>query len=210
MQGKPDQPNIADYPLQLLLFIDKRPSSREQVRQVRSALKELRDQCEFELQIIDVSDQPYLAEYFRLIATPALIKIHPEPRQNLAGNTLVQQLQHWWPHWQRSVAEYGAKKLDSTTAEVRSLKQTLALEIATVTPQAGDGMAAASTKVDSISLPTEVEPVPTLRILKEGPDNPVSLNLVTQPTELIRLADEVFRLKREKEELEHQLIYATL
>ncbi|MEX0270276.1 histidine kinase [Leptolyngbyaceae cyanobacterium UHCC 1019] len=204
MQANPDQPNIADCPLQLLLFIDKRPSSREQVQQVRTALKELRRECEFELQIIDVSEQPYLAEYFRLIATPALIKIHPEPRQTLAGSTLVQQLQHWWIHWQRSVAEYLATA-DSSAVEVRSLKQTLALEIAAVTPQTGDGSAAASTNLESRNLSAEVEQVSTLRSLKDAFDSSASFNWVTRSTELIRLSDEVFRLKREKEDLEHQL-----
>ncbi|MGC8715086.1 MAG: circadian clock KaiB family protein, partial [Leptodesmis sp.] len=106
MQVSPGMPTNADTPLQLLLFVDKRPSSKERIRQVRTVLKELREECDFELQIIDVSEQPYLAEYFRLIATPTLIKIHPEPRQSLAGSNLVEQLQHWWPHWQRSVADY--------------------------------------------------------------------------------------------------------
>lgn len=208
MQANPGQPNIADCPLQLLLFIDKRPSSREQVQQVYAALKELRRACEFELQIIDVSEQPYLAEYFRLIATPALIKIHPEPRQTLAGSTLVHQLQHGWIHWQRSVAEYSATALttaDSGAMEVRSLKQTLAREIAAVTPQAGDEIAASSPNLESRSLSAEVEQVSTLRSLKDAFDSSASFNLVTRSTELIRLSDEVFRLKREKEDLEHQL-----
>jgi len=208
MQANPGQPNIADCPLQLLLFIDKRPISREQVQQVCDALKELRRACEFELQIIDVSEQPYLAEYFRLIATPALIKIHPEPRQTLAGSTLVQQLQHWWIHWQRSVAEYSTTALttaNSGAMEVRSLKQTLALEIAAVTPQAGDGIAASSPNLESRSLSAEIEQVSTLRSLKDAFDSSASFNLVTRSTELIRLSDEVFRLKREKEDLEHQL-----
>ncbi len=210
MQANSDQPNIADYPLQLLLFIDKRPSSKEQVRQIRTALKELRKECEFELQIIDVSEQPYLAEYFRLIATPALIKIHPEPRQTLAGSTLVQQLQHWWIHWQRSVAEYLATTADAGAMEVRSLKQTLALEIAAVTPQTADGIAssfgnAPATNLESRSPSTEIEQASTLRSLKDAFDSSASFNLVTRSTELIRLSDEVFRLKREKEDLEHQL-----
>ncbi len=212
MQANPDQLNITDYPLQLLLFIDKRPSSREQVRQVGTALKELREECEFELQIIDVSEQPYLAEYFRLIATPALIKIHPEPRQTLAGSTLVQQLQHWWIHWQRSVVEYSASTLASAAGsgamEVRSLKQTLALEIAAVTPQTGDSMGAPFSNAPIANLESPIlseAEQSTLRSLKDSFDSSASFNLVMRSTELIRLSDEVFRLKREKEDLEHQL-----
>ncbi len=210
MQANPNQSNVADYPLQLLLFIDKRPSSREQVRQVRTALKELRRECEFELQVIDVSEQPYLAEYFRLITTPALIKIHPEPRQTLAGSTLVEQLQHWWIHWQRSVAEYVATSVDAGAMEVRSLKQALALEIAAVTPQATDDIASSFgntpiANLESRSPSAEIDQASTLRSLKDAFDSSASFNLVTRSTELIQLSDEVFRLKREKEDLEHQL-----
>lgn len=85
--------------LQLLLFVDKRSSSIEQSRQVKDYLETLRSSCVFDLQIIDVEEQPYLAEYFKLIATPALIKIYPEPRQILAGNNLVVQLKECWPRW---------------------------------------------------------------------------------------------------------------
>lgn len=92
-----------DSSLQLLLFIDKRSSSKEQLRQVQDYLETLRATCAFELQIIDIEDQPYLAEYFKLVITPALIKILPEPRHILAGNNLVAQLTECWPSWQSSV-----------------------------------------------------------------------------------------------------------
>jgi two-component system, OmpR family, clock-associated histidine kinase SasA len=85
--------------LQLLLFVDKRSSSIEQLRQVQDYLDTLRPSCVFDLQIIDIEDQPYLAEYFKLIATPALIKVYPEPRHILAGNNLVVQLTECWPRW---------------------------------------------------------------------------------------------------------------
>ncbi len=93
-----------DSSLQLLLFIDKRSSSKEQLRQVQDYLETLRETCAFELQIIDIEDQPYLAEYFKLVITPALIKILPEPRQILAGHNLVAQLTECWPHWQHAMA----------------------------------------------------------------------------------------------------------
>jgi two-component system, OmpR family, clock-associated histidine kinase SasA len=93
-----------DSSLQLLLFIDKRSSSKEQMRQVQDYLETLRETCAFELQIIDIEDQPYLAEYFKLVITPALIKILPEPRHILAGNNLVAQLTECWPNWQHAMA----------------------------------------------------------------------------------------------------------
>ncbi|UZQ53021.1 histidine kinase [Trichothermofontia sichuanensis B231] len=101
----PPSPN-AEAPLQLLLFVDKRPNSREQIRQIRSYLKELEAHFDYDLQVIDVSEQPYLVEHFKLVVTPALIKIHPEPRQTLTGNNLVLQIGYCWPRWQRSVEEY--------------------------------------------------------------------------------------------------------
>ncbi|OIP67971.1 MAG: histidine kinase [Oscillatoriales cyanobacterium CG2_30_40_61] len=88
--------------LQLLLFVDQRPSSQERIRRIRDFLEELKTQDEFELQIIDVGEQPYLAEHFKLIATPTLIKVHPEPRQVLAGSDLVAQLEHWWLRWKQT------------------------------------------------------------------------------------------------------------
>lgn len=91
-----------EVPLQLLLFVDQRPSSQERIRRIRDFLEELKTQNEFELQIIDVGEQPYLAEHFKLIATPTLIKIHPEPRQVLAGSDLVAQLEHWWLRWKQT------------------------------------------------------------------------------------------------------------
>ena len=102
----PEQPANSVPLLQLLLFVDKRSSSREQTRHIRKYLKDLKSECDFELQIIDVGEQPDLAEHFKLVATPSLVKIHPEPRQTLAGSNLIAQLEHWWPRWKRSVEEY--------------------------------------------------------------------------------------------------------
>jgi two-component system clock-associated histidine kinase SasA len=106
MVANPDKVNNSEAPLQLLLFVDKRPSSREQIRQIRRYLQDAKTDCPFELEIVDVGEQPYLAEHFKLIATPALLKIHPEPKQTLAGSNLVAQLHNCWGRWQRSAADY--------------------------------------------------------------------------------------------------------
>jgi two-component system clock-associated histidine kinase SasA len=105
MEALPRKPIIPETSLQLVLFVDKRPSSNQKVRQIRNHLKDLRADYVFDLQIVDVGEQPHLAEYFKLVATPALIKIYPEPRQTLAGTNLVAQLEHWWARWQRSAEE---------------------------------------------------------------------------------------------------------
>ncbi|MFO5439453.1 MAG: histidine kinase, partial [Dolichospermum sp.] len=41
MQVSQDQPIYSEAPLQLLLFVDGRPKSRQQVQQIRAYLKEL-------------------------------------------------------------------------------------------------------------------------------------------------------------------------
>ncbi len=103
--------------LKLLLFIDKRPNSTEQVRRVRRQLKSLSKSNPIELEIIDVTNQPYLAEHFKLVATPALIKVSADTHQKLAGSDIASQLAHWWPRWQREVED---KRLDAGVEESNS------------------------------------------------------------------------------------------
>jgi two-component system, OmpR family, clock-associated histidine kinase SasA len=151
----------AEAILQLLLFVDKRPSSAEKIRQVRSHLKSLRAEYPFSLQVIDVSEQPHLAEHFRLVATPTLIKLHPEPRQTLAGSNLVSQIENWWVRWQRSAEEYATRVLDDDQGDF---------------------------------------------LQENGHNEKIQAGgSVAYSAELIRLSDEIFRLKQEKEELHAQL-----
>lgn len=106
MEALPQPLTGSEAALQLLLFVDKRPTSSEKIRRIRNYLKEIQASYAFDLQIVDVSEQPHLAEHFKLIATPTLIKLHPEPRQTLAGSNLVAQLENWWTRWQRSAEEH--------------------------------------------------------------------------------------------------------
>ncbi len=156
MQVSPEKPTSTEASLQLLLFVDERPSSRQQVQQICHYLKELQADYSFELQTVPVGEQPYLAEHFKLIATPALVKIHPEPRQTLAGSNLIAELKNWWPRWH-------AMEADS---------------------ELPDG----TTSVDG-----------------DYPTANSAMRSVADSAELIRRADEIFRLKREKEKLLEQL-----
>ncbi|MEB3883713.1 histidine kinase [Lyngbya sp. CCY1209] len=142
--------------LQLLLFVDRRPSSQEQVRQIRQYLDQLEPPDRFELQIIDVGEQPYLAEHFKLVATPALVKIHPDPRHILAGSDIMAQLDDWWPRWVRSLERYQSQQKSNPNASAPAYNSV------------------------------------------------ASINYVA---ELIRLSDEVFRLKQDKEQLQQQLSF---
>jgi two-component system clock-associated histidine kinase SasA len=92
--------------LRLLLFIDKRPGLTQQVQQIRHYLKTLEDHFQFHLDVVDIGEQPYLAEHYKLVASPALIKISPPPQQMLAGSDIVGQLQRWWPKWQQEYADH--------------------------------------------------------------------------------------------------------
>lgn len=193
MQAFPEKSTNVEMPLQLLLFVDKRASSRERIRLVHDSLESLRADYSFELDVVDVGEQPYLAEHFRLVATPALIKIHPEPRQTLAGSNLVAQLQHWWPYWQRSVEDY-----------LRQAETTQAAEL----PKDLDS------RLETTPLPAIESPQPSSISLVNASSvaesklselHPKAIRSIARSAELIKLSDEVFRLKREKEELEHQL-----
>lgn len=102
----------SNAPLQLLLFVDERPLSRERTRQIRKRLQELalNSPHDYTLQVVKVAEQPHLVEHFKLVATPSLIKICPEPRQILAGTNLVAQLENWWTRWQNSIDDALARQ----------------------------------------------------------------------------------------------------
>ena len=106
--------SAGDY-LQLLLFVDKRPSYRKKIQRVQTYLDDLRVEYEFKLEVIEIDKQPHLVEYFKLVATPALVKISPQPRQTLAGSNLIEQLEIWWPRWQNSLRN--SSSIDSQAVE---------------------------------------------------------------------------------------------
>jgi Osmosensitive K+ channel histidine kinase len=206
MQAFPEKSADIEMPLQLLLFVDRRPSSREQIRHVQETLRDLRAEYPFELQVVDVGEQPYLAEHFRLIATPALVKIHPEPRQTLAGNNLVEQLQHWWLYWQRSVEDYlndlgYLQPSSENLAEEKGASpsdKVLSTEPAHSSNANSKVALAEGSDAASKASKSEPETAKTSTIRRV-------VNSIARSAEVIQLSDEVFRLKREKEELEHQL-----
>jgi two-component system, OmpR family, clock-associated histidine kinase SasA len=90
--------------LQLLLFLDERMTSYVYNQEIRDKLASLNVEDSFELQVVDVGKQPDLAEYYRVIATPALLKLYPQPRQVLAGSNLIDQIDNWWERWQEELS----------------------------------------------------------------------------------------------------------
>ena len=89
--------------LQILLFIDERSTSQDHNQRIQTYLQQLKAEYNFSLNVIEIGKQPQLVEHFRLVATPALVKISPSPQQTLAGSSLIDQLQTWWPRWQESL-----------------------------------------------------------------------------------------------------------
>lgn len=105
----------SDALLQLLLFVDKRSVAKEQIHQISQYLDTLQPNCDFELHVVEVAEQPYLVEHYKLVATPALVKIRPEPRHILAGSNLVSQLEECWPYWQHSLPTNGLLEDEGVT-----------------------------------------------------------------------------------------------
>lgn len=106
MQAEANQPVDSEVSLQLFLFVDDRPKSQQEVQQVKSYLDKLQTEYRFELQVVNVGQKPYLAEHYKLIATPALVKVYPEPSQTIAGSNIINELKTWWPRWQESADAY--------------------------------------------------------------------------------------------------------
>ena len=143
--------------LQLLLFVNERPTSQENTRQIRGFLEDLKTTNDFKLEVIDIGKQPHLVEHFKLITTPALVKISPSPQQTLAGSNLISQLKEWWPRWQTAIKAHSNNNSQQNTKEPKSLS-----------------------KISST--------------------NPIGYS-----EELIRLSDEIFSLRQQKEQLSEQL-----
>lgn len=122
LSSKATQPDVS---LQLLLFIDRRPGSTEQVRKIREHLNKLKlnypSDYPVVLDIVDVGEQPYLAEHFKLIATPALVKLSPDPRQTLAGSNIQELLSQWWPRWLKALDENQTQWQREQASSSRSL-----------------------------------------------------------------------------------------
>ncbi len=91
-------------PLSMLLFVADRPGDEEETAAIQAHIQQLPSNFSFELKVVPIGEQPYLLEEYKLVATPALIKVRPEPRQTLAGRKLLQKVDYWWPRWQREVA----------------------------------------------------------------------------------------------------------
>ena len=92
--------HIAPPSLQLLLFVDRRPGTHERIGQIQDLLTHLQQDLPFDLKVIDVIEHPNLAERYRIVTTPTLVKIAPEPKQTMVGGNLPEQIERYWKRWQ--------------------------------------------------------------------------------------------------------------
>ncbi|MCH9056348.1 histidine kinase [Synechococcus sp. PCC 6716] len=104
-------------PLSLLLFVADRPGDEEETAAIQSYIQQLPSNFGVELKVVPIGEQPYLLEEYKLVATPALIKVRPEPRQTLAGRKLLEKVDYWWPRWQQQLAMVLQADMEKTAAE---------------------------------------------------------------------------------------------
>ncbi|MEB3331186.1 MAG: histidine kinase, partial [Synechococcaceae cyanobacterium] len=96
--GAEEQPRHA---LRLLLIATRQHLATADLRALLSLIGQVDGGFEVSLEIADPARHPELLELHRLVATPALVKVDPPPRQVFAGNTLCQQLRSWLPRWKQ-------------------------------------------------------------------------------------------------------------
>ena len=87
--------------LKLLLVAGTQHRASADVRSLVAFLEKEDFGFEVSLELADPAQRPELLELHRLVATPALIKLEPAPKQVFAGNMLLQQLRNWLPRWQQ-------------------------------------------------------------------------------------------------------------
>jgi two-component system clock-associated histidine kinase SasA len=94
-------PPPARQPLKLLLVAAPQHLAGSDLRQLVQFLNS--EDCGFDvsLEVADPARQPELLELHRLVATPALVKLDPPPRQVIAGSSISQKLRSWLPRWQQ-------------------------------------------------------------------------------------------------------------
>ena len=87
--------------LQLLLVAANHHLASADLRNLMQLLRSEEVGFAVHLEVADPAKQPELLELHRLVATPALVKLAPLPRQVFAGNAISQKLRTWLPRWQQ-------------------------------------------------------------------------------------------------------------
>lgn len=91
--------------LKLLIFVDRQSSHVDLLQAIRARVRDLDSDFPTDIEVNEVGDCPYLAEHYKLVVTPALVKANPLPAHVLAGHDLIEQLEVWWPRWQEQMRQ---------------------------------------------------------------------------------------------------------
>ncbi len=73
-----------DSPLLRLYVVGGTPPSERAVRGVERLRRELGD--DLRVEVVDLSEQPDVAEQERIVATPLLVRVSPEPVRRIVGD----------------------------------------------------------------------------------------------------------------------------
>ncbi|MEN9205915.1 MAG: histidine kinase [Thermostichales cyanobacterium DRC_bins_46] len=116
-----DGSRVAPQGLHLLLVVDGRLLAKDLVGLIQGKLAHLEGEYPASLEVVDVGERPYVAEHYKLVATPALVKSHPLPAQVLVGNDLATQMEVWWPRWQQQAAAAQQRDPDPSGSAAESM-----------------------------------------------------------------------------------------
>ena len=94
----------ANRKLDLVLVASPHHRASADLRGLLSLLNQDDLGFEVSLDIADPAKRPELLELHRLVATPALVKLSPAPKQVFAGNALMHQMRNWLPRWQQQAS----------------------------------------------------------------------------------------------------------
>jgi len=94
-------PDPARQPLRLLLVAGRQHLVSPDLRNLMQFLHSEVNGFLVSLEVADPAQQPELLELHRLVATPALVKLEPPPKQVIAGSAISQKLRSWLPRWQQ-------------------------------------------------------------------------------------------------------------
>lgn len=111
--------------LKLLLVAGKQHMATNDLRALVALLNNDEFSFQVSLEVVDPASHPEVLELHRLVATPALVKLEPAPKQIFAGNTLSLQVRSWLPRWKQSevVTGLGLSLVPAEMDGSRSLRE---------------------------------------------------------------------------------------
>jgi len=101
LQAETGAEALARQSLRLLLVATRQHLATPDLRNLIGFLRSEESGFDISLEVADPARYPELLELHRLVATPALVKLEPPPRQVFAGTTISLQVRNWVPRWKQ-------------------------------------------------------------------------------------------------------------